>query len=65
MLLAKTDLSSEEVECRLNEWSLEFAAAMWQGMWDEMFMVDAYPENRARFGLEMIEVIRQVAGASD
>ena len=37
--------------------------AMLQCLWDEMFMIDLYPENRKRFGVDMSDIITQVADA--
>ncbi len=61
LLLTQNDFSPEEVECRLNQWSGMVPATDWQRIWDEMFMIDVYPENRTRFGLDMSEVTRLIA----
>jgi hypothetical protein len=33
---------------------------MWQRLWDDMFMIDLYPENRERFGLDMSAIVELV-----
>jgi hypothetical protein len=33
-----------------------------QKMWDEMFMIDRYPENRTRFSINMIAIMDIIVG---
>lgn len=33
---------------------------MWQRLWDDMFMIDLYPENRERFGLDISAIVELV-----
>lgn len=53
-------LSAEE-ERRLEEaYSPTFQAELYQKAWDAIFMVDSYPENRKRFGLNWLSVIKRI-----
>jgi hypothetical protein len=40
------------------EWSY------WQRVWDEMFMIDMFPENKERFGIDMLAIVKMIAGSS-
>ena len=33
-----------------------------QGVWDEMFMIDLYPQNRERFGINMTAIVEVIVG---
>ena len=52
--------SMAEIESRLA--CLPLLRPWWemQNIWDEMFMIDLYPENRTRFGLDMKAIIERI-----
>jgi hypothetical protein len=52
-LLAETSLSASEVEDRLASVPLSLLPETLQQVWDQMFMIDLYPRNRERFGVDM------------
>jgi hypothetical protein len=31
-------------------------------MWDEMFMIDIWPENKDRFGIDLKDIIQRIEG---
>jgi hypothetical protein len=31
-------------------------------VWDEMFMIDLYPQNRERFGINMTAIVEMIVG---
>ena len=51
------DVRKEQVE-QLNDPT--YVGNNWQKLWDNMFMIDLYPENRSRFGLNMNSVVETV-----
>lgn len=51
-LLAETHLSAVEVEARFRTMPTMLTWRDWQQIWDEMFMIDLFPENRERFGVD-------------
>ena len=53
--------SADNLENRLAQ-SPRVLPDLWQQIWDEMFMIDLYPENRERFGLDMRAIVNLVAG---
>jgi hypothetical protein len=53
--------SSEEIEHRLSFISPSLEATSTQKIWDTMFMIDKYPENRERFGVNWFEVLEMVS----
>ena len=61
-LLTETGLSTAEVMHRsMRLPPLPFPADL-QKMWDERFMIDLFPENRDRFGVDMAAIIEMIAG---
>ncbi|MBI5462553.1 MAG: hypothetical protein HY941_10245 [Gammaproteobacteria bacterium] len=46
-------LGLDEIEVRLNKVAVLPTPAELQALWDMMFMIDLFPENAARFGLDM------------
>jgi len=48
---------------RLSLLSPSFKATLTQQQWDKMFMIDLYPENRARFGVNWFEIVDLVLKA--
>lgn len=62
-LKAETPLSDEEIENRLRAMPLGFPEES-QKMWDEMFMIDLYPENQDRFGLDVRTLVAVVVDAA-
>jgi len=56
-MLEETKLSSTEIECRLTKLTPSLQATFFQHLWDTMFMIDLYPENRERFGVNWIEIV--------
>jgi hypothetical protein len=59
-LLAETELNSEQIESRLAQ--LPPAWDWWQQMWDQMFMMDIWPENKERFGVDVKDIIERIEG---
>jgi len=57
LMINKTCGSEEEIEKKLSLLSPSFQKPLIQNMWDEMFMIDLYPENEKRFGVNWAEVI--------
>jgi len=51
--------------CRRGEGRLNALPPAWvlQQVWDEMFMIDLYPSNRERFGLDMKVITERIRGA--
>ena len=63
-LSVETKLTAEQIEERLG--MLPQVEAMGgQQTWDEMFMLDLYPENRERFELDLRTVCDQILGHED
>jgi len=54
--LAENELSAAEIERRLTLLPAVHSPADLQRMWDEMFMIDLYPANRERFGVDMTAI---------
>lgn len=52
--------SAAEIEQRLSLLGPSLQANIIQKMWDEMFMIDLYPENRERFGVNWSKEIEMV-----
>ena len=62
-MLAETRLSASEVEARL---ALMPPLPPWEGLqqsWDEMFMIDLYPRNRERFGLDLRTIVDRISAS--
>lgn len=60
-LRTDASLSAGEIEARL---AAEAPLPSWtalQRTWDELFMIDLYPSNRERFGLDMRAVVETIA----
>lgn len=60
LMLAENQLSAAEIELRLTFLSPIPSAVQLQQIWDEMFMIDLYPENRARFSVDMNRVVELI-----
>jgi hypothetical protein len=56
-LLAETRLSSLEIESRLAQLPPVAPWVELQQLWDQMFMIDLYPNNRERFGVDMRAIV--------
>ena len=56
-MLAETKLSALEIESRLALLPPPPSWVALQQMWDEMFMIDLYPKNRERFGVDMRAIV--------
>ena len=59
-MLAETQFSAAEIEHRLKFLPSTPSAVQLQQIWDEMFMIDLYPENRERFGVDMSAIIELI-----
>lgn len=55
-LQVETELTSAQIENRL---ALP-AWPVWQQMWDQMFMIDVWPENKERFGINFKDIIERI-----
>jgi len=62
-MLEETKWSAAEIERRLSLLTTSFQATLIQQLWDEMFMIDLYPENRERFGVNWTEIADLVLSA--
>ncbi len=61
-MLAANEWSMAEIERRLSRLPPLPSAVDLQRVWDEMFMIDLYPENRERFGIDMTAIVEMVIG---
>lgn len=61
-LLLETPLTSEQIESRMAQLPLLPAWSEMQRMWDEMFMIDIWPENNERFGIDLKNIIVRIEG---
>lgn len=59
--LTDARLSADEIEARLATVASLPSWTTLQRMWDELFMIDLYPSNRERFGLDMRAVVEAIA----
>ena len=57
-LIRETALTALQIESQLSTYR-HLKGEHWQAMWDEMFMLDLYPENSTRFELDVREIVRQ------
>lgn len=57
LMLNNTNGSVQEIENKLSLISPSFQKPLIQKMWDDMFMIDLYPENEPRFGVNWSDVI--------
>jgi len=57
LMLNNTSGSVKEIENKLSLLSPSFQKPLIQNMWDQMFMIDLYPENEKRFGVNWADVI--------
>ena len=67
-MLEETILSSAEIEYRLSQFSPSLQADLIQHLWDEMFMIDLYPENKERFGVnwtKRVEMLLRLQAKKD
>ena len=53
-----------EIESRLSLLPPIGPWAEWQLIWDQMFVIDLYPKNRERFGLDVKTIMERIAGNS-
>ena len=58
-MLSENRWSAAEMERRLTLLPQSLPTE-WQRMWDEMFMIDLYPENREWFGVDMSAIVELV-----
>jgi len=56
-MFEETELSSPEIEYRLSKLTPSLQATFFQHLWDTMFMIDLYPENKERFGVNWSEIV--------
>lgn len=59
-MFEETCLSSAEIEDRLSLLTQDLHTQLIQRMWDEMFMIDVYPENKERFGVNWAREIEMI-----
>lgn len=64
-LLAEGSLSASEIERRVASIAPARSSAKLQQVWDEMFMIDLYPRNRERFGLDMKAIVERIIEGHD
>ncbi len=57
-MLEETELSASEIERQLATLPVLPPTDQLQGMWDVMFMIDLYPANRKRFGVDMNAIVQ-------
>ena len=60
-MLAENRWSAAEIEGQLTLLPQSVPSSDLQRIWDEMFMIDLYPENRERFGVNMTAIVELVA----
>ncbi len=56
-LLAERGMPQSEVEEQLASLSFSNMTVELQRTWDEMFLIDIYPENRQRFGIDLSAIV--------
>ena len=59
-MLKETNLSPVEIKYRLSNFMPYDRARLIQKIWDEMFMIDLYPENKERFGVNWSEIVERI-----
>jgi hypothetical protein len=59
-VLAEGKWSAAEIERRLTHLPQSIPSIDLQRVWDEMFMIDLYPENRERFGIDMTAIVELI-----
>ena len=59
-MLEETNLSPVEIKYRLSNFTPYDRARLVQKIWDEMFMIDLYPENKERFGVNWSEIVERI-----
>lgn len=59
-MLAENRWSAAEIEHRLSRFSPSLQADVIQRLWDEMFMIDLYPDNQERFGVDWAKIVDMV-----
>jgi hypothetical protein len=62
---AYSRLSASEIESRLADLPPLPSPVELQQMWDTMFMIDRYPENRERFGVDMESIVELIMKGHD
>lgn len=65
LMLENNTLSDKEIEHRLSHCPSMPLQEELQQMWDKMFMIDLFPENRERFGIDMNAIIKIVTQSID
>lgn len=63
-MVAENRWSAAEIDRRLTLMSQFPSPTELQQVWDKMFMIDLYPENRERFGVDMTAIVELVVGKS-
>jgi hypothetical protein len=61
-MLAENRWSAAEIDRRLALLPQTLPPNVLQRLWDEMFMIDLYPENRERFGVDWTTIVEIVIG---
>ncbi|PHV38527.1 hypothetical protein CSQ95_14185 [Janthinobacterium sp. BJB304] len=57
---AERELSDSKIEAQLARLPIVSPWEWQQEVWDHMFMIDVFPENRERFGVDWEEITRRV-----
>ena len=52
--------SKADIESHLTQF-LQILPTISQQTWNEMFMIDLYPENQEKFGLDLHAIVNQIA----
>lgn len=64
-MLTETGLSASEIESRLARLPPFPSWTELQQQWDKMFMIDLYPDNRKRFGVDMKAIVEGIMTSQD
>jgi hypothetical protein len=63
--LAATPFAGEQIESQLKELPLLPPWGEVQRWWDQMFMIDIWPENKERFGIDLKDIIERIERFAD
>lgn len=58
-MLGETELSSSEIERQLTQ-TEAVSCVVLQQIWDQLFMIDLYPSNQKRFGVDMKAIVDRI-----
>ena len=59
-MLEETRLHGAEIKYRFSHFSPSDRVSLIEAMWDKMFMIDLYPGNRERFGINWDEIVDMI-----